>query len=197
MKINLGTHLIFLLLSILTMHPHDQWCKSFGLYSYCEPIHIRSWGEGTYYTVGKFCSISDNVTIFLGGNHRSDWITTYPFPAFNDTFPEAKNITGCVATNGNVIIGNDVWIGSHATILSGVTIGDGAIIGAYSLVTKSVPPYAIMGGNPAKIIRYRFDPSIIQLLLKIKWWDWTIEKIKKNIKYLCSNNTNDFFNKPA
>jgi acetyltransferase-like isoleucine patch superfamily enzyme len=105
-------------------------------------------------------------------NHRVDWISTYPFPAFTDKFPEAKGIEQFVTTKGDVTIGNDVWIGQHVTILSGVTIGDGAVIGAHSVVGKSIPPYAIAVGNPARVIRYRFDEKTIEMLLKIQWWNW-------------------------
>lgn len=172
-----------------------QHCSSFGEYSYAFNIDVRIWGEGTHYSVGKFCSISDNLTIFLGGNHRVDWISTYPFPAKLHNFPEAQGIQGCVATKGNVIIGNDVWIGSHVTILSGVTIGDGAVIGAYSVVAKNVPPYAIAVGNPARIVRYRFDEKTITQLLKLEWWNWPIEKIRKNVQLLCSSSIQQLIKK--
>lgn len=189
----IGMNAFFLILSsstfIYASRPH---CSSFGKYSYSQPINVRSWGEGTSYSVGDFCSIADNLTIFLGGNHRSDWISTYPFPAFTDKFPEARGLEGYVATNGNVRIGNDVWIGSHVTILSGVTIGDGAVVGAQSIVSKSVPPYAIVAGNSAKIIRYRFDTKVIEMLLKLKWWNWPIAKIRKNVHLLCSTNIKEF-----
>src|SRR5208283_2957437 len=102
-----------------------------------------------------FCSIAPNrVTIVLGGQHRPDWVSSYPF---NDLFIEFKRFKGSPVSKGDVIIGNDVWIGLDAVILSGIKIGDGAVIGSNALVTKDVPPYAIVGGNPAKLIRYRFD----------------------------------------
>jgi len=173
-----------------TSHPH---CSSFGEYTYSQPINVRygEYGPGRHYSVGKFCSIADEVTIFLGGNHRVDWVSTYPFPAFKE-FPEAAGITGYEAGKGNVVIGNDVWIGSHVVILSGVSIGDGAVVGAYSIVAKSVPPYAIVAGNPAKLIRYRFDEKSVEQLLKLRWWDWPINKIKKNMHLLCSSSVTTF-----
>ncbi len=168
------------------------YCISFGEYSYGNPINVLSWGDKAHYSVGKFCSIADNVTIFLGGNHRYDWISTYPFPAFADVFPEAAYIKEYATTKGNVVIGNDVWIGSHVTILSGVTIGDGAVLGAYSVITKNVPPYAMVAGNPARLIRYRYDEKIIEQLLKLQWWHWPLKKIRQNVHLLCSPNVQKF-----
>lgn len=167
------------------------FCKSFGEYSYGN-IQAYNWGSPTiYYTVGKFCSIA-TLTILLDGNHRHDWISTSPFSAFFEV-PILKN-NDFQNSKGNVIIGNDVWIGLNAVILSGVTIGDGAVIGACSVVTKNVSAYSIVAGNPAKLIRYRFDKDAIKQLLRIKWWDWPVEKIKENIPLLCNDNIIKFVN---
>jgi acetyltransferase-like isoleucine patch superfamily enzyme len=144
-----------------------------GRGTYGEP-EVRHWGEPATLKVGSFCSIAVDVTIFLGGNHRIDWITTYPFPVMRES---AKNIPGHPATKGDVIIGNDVWIAAGATILSGVRIGNGAVIGACSVVTKDVPPYGIVAGNPAKLVRFRFSEEEIATLEKIAWWDWPDAKI--------------------
>lgn len=143
----------------------------------------RVYGSGPKLRIGKFCSIAGGVRIFLAVDHRSDWITTYPFPLI---WREAHGIKGHPFSKGDIAIGNDVWIGQNATILSGVTIGDGAVIGGCAVVTGNVPPYAIVAGNPAKLIRYRFENEKIERLLKLKWWDWPIDKIKKNLNYLCS-----------
>jgi len=167
-------------------------CSSFGAYSYSGNIIVKSWGENTSYSVGKFCSIGDNLTIFLGGNHRIDWITTFPFHVFYKDFPEGAMVSSGCVTKGNVTIENDVWIGANVTILSGVTVHDGAIIGASSVVTKDVPAYTIVAGNPAKLIRYRFDQETIELLLKLQWWNWSIEKINQYVPLLCSNNIENF-----
>lgn len=155
-----------------------SWREHFvvGRGTYGEPS-IRLWKEAATLTtlkVGSFCSISDRVTIFLGGNHRVDWITTYPFTMFRDS---AKNIEGHPATKGHVIIGNDVWIGSGATILSGVRIGNGAVIGACSVITKDVPPYAIVAGNPAKLLRMRFTADKIASLERLAWWNWPDDRL--------------------
>jgi acetyltransferase-like isoleucine patch superfamily enzyme len=142
------------------------------------------------YTYGKPRVASrTQVRIFLGSEHRMDWVSTYPFLIFLE---DAKNIHFHPATKGDVIIGNDVWIGYGVTILSGVTIGDGAVIGACSVVTKDVPPYAIAGGNPARIVRYRFDEETIKKLLEIRWWNWPDHKIRENIKTICSDAMDEF-----
>lgn len=158
-----------------------------GDFTYGNPI-ILSWGEGSKLNIGKFCSIADNVTIFLGGEHRSDWITTYPFNMLLKSF---EHIQGHPKTKGDVIIGNDVWIGKGAVILSGITIGDGAVVGAESLVTKDVEPYSIVGGNPAKHLKYRFDKRTIKKLLEIKWWDKELGEIGSIIPLLQSKNVSE------
>ena len=169
---------------------------SIGEYTYGHP-HVMEWEEGATLKIGKFCSIAPNVTIILGGNHRKDWITTYPFPAFPLIWPEAKNIKNYITTKGDVIIGNDGWIGYGTIILSGVKIGDGSIIGAGSVVTKDVLPYTIVAGNPAREIGKRFDEETIKKLLQIKWWEWPIDKVKKEIPLLLSGNVKEFIKKHA
>lgn len=146
-----------------------------------ESIEIKQWNEGANLEIGSFCSIASNVTIYLGGNHRTDWITTFPFGhMFIKELGEEKFV-GHPSTKGDVIIGNDVWIGSGATILSGVKIGDGAVISANATVTKDVEAYYIVGGNPANVLKKRFTEDIIELLLKLAWWDLPLKDIL-NIK---------------
>jgi chloramphenicol O-acetyltransferase type B len=157
-----------------------------------ESIEIRHWGEQATLTIGSFCSIADRVMVYLGGNHRIDWVTTYPFPAFADRWESARGIEGHPATKGDVTIGNDVWVGSGATIMSGVTVGDGAAIAAGSVVTKDVEPYAIVGGNPAGLIRHRFAPEVVELLLGIAWWEWSDERIDAAIPLLCDGDIERF-----
>lgn len=139
--------------------------------------------------IGKFCSIACNAKfIFNSANHTLKSLSTYPFPIFPEEWDSTMDITEAWDNKGDIVIGNDVWIGYDAVIMSGVHIGDGAIIGTRALVTKDVPPYSIVGGMPAKIIRKRFDDSLIEALLKIKWWDWSTEKIRKNLSDIRSGN---------
>lgn len=139
--------------------------------------------------IGAFCSIAADVTIFLGGEHRSDWATTFPFPDF---WPAARSIDEFRRAKGDVVIGNDVWIGRSATILSGVTIGDGSIVGACSLVTTDVPPYTIVGGNPATVIRARFDQATVDRLLAVGWWNWEDARIERYLPLMLSDRIEDF-----
>lgn len=141
--------------------------------------------------IGKFCSIAPAVEIFLGMNHRLDWCTTYPFPSpvpqVRDLWPEAADIKGFPSSHGDVTIGHDVWLGLGATILSGVTIGDGAVVGAKAVVTNDVPPYAVAVGNPAEVVKMRFDEQTIAKLLELQWWHWPDEKVRRAVPLLCSD----------
>lgn len=144
-----------------------------------ENVNVKEWGEGASLKVGSFCSISSSVTIFLGGNHRIDWITTFPFGIESVDYLGGVGIKWHPQTNGDVVIGADVWIGHGATIMSGVNIDCGAVIAANSVVVKNVGPYEIVGGNPAKLIKKRFDDEIINNLLRLNWWTLPVEDIKK------------------
>ena len=138
--------------------------------------------------IGKFCSIACGARfIFNSANHSLSSLSTYPFPIFFEEWNlDGKNIKNAWDNKGDIVIGNDVWIGYEAVILAGVTIGDGAIIGTRAVVTKDVPPYSIVGGIPAKSIRKRFDDETIVELLRLKWWDWSEEKIAQNIQAIKS-----------
>lgn len=134
--------------------------------------------------IGKFCMIASDVKFIMNGaNHLTNALTTYPFAIFGHDWENAMD-GKTYPQKGNITVGNDVWIGYNATIMAGVTIGDGAIIATNSTVVKDVEPYAVVGGNPAAEIRKRFSVEIIEQLLEIKWWDWDIERITRNVKYL-------------
>lgn len=147
--------------------------------TYFNGIHIYCWDKRVNIKIGKYCSFADKINIVAGGEHDKDWVTTSPLidrwkmeQYYDLKKPRYK---------GDIIIGNDVWVAFGATILSGVKIGDGAVVAAGSVVTKDIPPYAIVGGVPAKVIKYRFDDEIIKSLQDIKWWDWDQETIKKRV----------------
>lgn len=133
--------------------------------------------------VGKFCSIACGAKfIFNSANHTLSSLSTYPFPIFFEEWElDVKNITNALDNKRDIVIGNNVWIGYEVVIMAGVTIGDGDIIGTGAVVTKDIPPYTIVGGIPVKPIRKRFKQETIDILLKIKWWNWYDEKIYKYI----------------
>jgi chloramphenicol O-acetyltransferase type B len=137
--------------------------------------------------IGSFCSIGSGAAFIMAGNqgHRNDWISTFPF----FWMPEVAAFAGAenaYRPSGDTVIGNDVWIGSEAIIMPGVTVGDGAVIGTRALVTRDVEPYAIVGGNPAKPIRKRFEEGCIAMLLELRWWDWTEDQLKAAMQILTS-----------
>lgn len=132
---------------------------------------------GDHLRIGKFCMIASGVEFIMNGaNHLANATTTYPFAIFGGDWQDAM-AGKTYPKKGDITIGNDVWIGYRAAIMPGITIGDGAIIGAFSVVTRDVPPYSIVGGNPAQLIRERFDETTTAELLNIAWWNWPIEKI--------------------
>jgi len=161
-----------------------------GRHSYGDPWVQVHRGDTGRVDVGAFCSIAAGVEFVLGGNHRVDWVSTYPFRirwdlpgAFTDGHPSSK---------GNIVVGNDMWLGRRATILSGVTSGDDAVVAASSLVTKDVRPYAIVGGNPAIEIRRRFEDDVVDALQRIRWWTWQDEAIRALVRLLCSGDVDAF-----
>lgn len=132
--------------------------------------------------IGKFCAIAKDVKFIMNGaNHKTSGFSTYPFFIFANGWESAIPKKEELPFKGDTQIGNDVWIGYEATIMPGVNIGSGAIIASKSVVTKDVPPYAVVGGNPAQVLKMRFDEGTIKKLLKIAWWDWSAKKITENL----------------
>ncbi len=163
-----------------------------GSFGHCSP-EVLNREQGVTLKIGKFCSFARGTTIMLGNaDHRSDFVTTYPF---NILFKEFSKIPRFSSSKGDVVIGNDVWVARGALIMSGVSIADGAIIGANSVVTHNVEPYTIVAGNPAKPIRKRFDTKTIDALLKIRWWNWSIQRIQENVPLLLSDRIELFIKK--
>ncbi len=160
-----------------------------GRFTYGAPV-FRIWTADERIDIGAFCSIADDVTIFGGGEHRSDWVTTFPLRiAFGHELAERD---GHPSTRGPTRIGNDVWIGHGATILSGVTVGDGAIIGARAVVSRDIEPYGVAVGNPARCVRSRFPADQVDALVKIRWWTWPIELVEEFVPLLCDADITSF-----
>ena len=168
---------------------------SLGRHSYSASTIHKHWETpGCHLQIGNFCSIANNINVYLGGNHRKDWVTTFPFGHIHREIFNKFDGTGHPASNGGITIGNDVWIGENVVIMSGVNIGDGSIVANNSHVVKDCEPYSIIGGNPAKLIKYRFTPSQIEKLLKIQWWFWDDAKINDNVHLLCNTDIDVFIN---
>ena len=141
--------------------------------------------------IGKFCQIGRNVEFVMNGaNHQMNSMTTYPFYIFKG-WDQKPTDEKDLPYKGDTVVGNDVWIGQNVTILPGIHIGDGAIIGANSVVSKDVPPYSVVAGNPIKLIRKRFDDELIGLLLTFKWWNKPIEEIQEILPLLANSNINE------
>lgn len=164
-----------------------------GKHTYGKIVVDAYEGSESKITIGKYCSISRDVRFINGGIHPVDWVSLYPFRIrWNQ---EGAYKDGMPTTKGPIHVMNDVWIGTGTTIFSGVTIGDGAIIMAGSIVSKDVPPFTIVGGIPARVIRPRFSLEEIEALQKIQWWEWEEKKIAENIELLSSPDLNDFITK--
>ncbi|MDW6004208.1 Vat family streptogramin A O-acetyltransferase [Vibrio mangrovi] len=138
---------------------------------------------GDKLVIGKFCAIAKDVKFIMNGaNHKMSGFSTYPFQIFGHGWEKVMPEAGDLPYKGDTEIGNDVWIGYHATIMPGVKIGSGAIIASQSVVVTDVPAYSVVGGNPARVIKYRFDKNTVNALLEIAWWDWSAEKITANLE---------------
>ncbi len=163
-----------------------------GAHSYGLP-NVLYWDFQTKLKIGKYCSISEGTTFLLGGEHRGDWISTFPFGAYPDQWPSAASFGPHTVSKGDILIGHDVWIGHGVIILSGISIGNGAIIGAGSVVTKNVEEFAVVAGNPAKFIKYRFNEKTRLRLAELAWWDWPDHEVARNMETLTSTPSNSSF----
>lgn len=172
------------------------WNAGVGTY-FDRNVNIISWSDDYKIVLGKYNSIGRDCNFFLHANHRPDWITTSSqlWGPVTHEIADMHMKMGHPSCKGDIVIGNDVWIGAKSTIMSGIKISDGAVVGAGSTVTKDVPPYAIVAGNPAKIVKYRFSEDIIEKLLQIKWWEWDEKKIKENAMLMWSSNVEIFIKK--
>ena len=160
-----------------------------GAHSYADgPVTLRL--DLSNVIVGKYCSIGRNVVMDCGFNHNLKFGTTYPF---NVLYPKFAHLKGHPVTKGDIVIGNAVWIGEESVIMSGVHIGDGAAVATCAVVTKDVEPYSLVGGIPARHIKYIFPKLTIEKFLKMKWWDWPWEKIEKAVPLLMSENFEKLF----
>jgi len=169
------------------------WHADRGTY-FDRNVNIISWSDQYRIHLGKYNSIGRDCNFFLHSNHRPDWVTTSSqlLGPVTSEIADLHMSMGHPSCKGDITIENDVWIGAKSTIMSGITIHNGAIIGAGSTVTKDVPPYAIVAGNPGKIVKYRFTEEQIKDLLEISWWNWKEDKIKELSMTLWSRDI-DFF----
>lgn len=168
-----------------------------GAWSY-GAVTIVDWGEGSVLEVGAYTSMAFGSVIFLGGEHNTHWVTTFPF---SEMWPDIRarltqaQLTGHPKTNGDVVIGSDVWIGAGVTILSGVHIGHGAVIGSGAVIAKNVPPYTIAVGNPVQHVGRRFCGETVGALLRLCWWDWPEAKVKRAVPDMLGGGVENFIRK--
>ncbi|MBO4779984.1 MAG: CatB-related O-acetyltransferase, partial [Selenomonadaceae bacterium] len=168
-------------------HGETMNVVTFGRGSYSSPFSVTVQFGNMNILSGRFCSLAGGINFSMGGNHPVKSVTTSPIDVahivkgvFGEVRPNLRPVPNMRVNRRQIIFGHDVWIGDGATIMGGVKIGNGAVIGAKSVVAKDIPPYAIAVGNPARVIKYRFDEETIKKFLAVKWWNWSLEKIADN-----------------
>lgn len=135
--------------------------------------------------IGRFCSLATGVRFIMNGaNHRMDGPSTFPFPTMGGSWAGHMDLLSGLPSRGDTVVGNDVWLGNGSTVLPGVSIGHGAIVAAGAVVARDVPPYSVVAGNPARLVRHRFEPEHVDRLLRIAWWDWPVEKIDRHLRII-------------
>lgn len=171
------------------------WNPDRGTY-FDRNVNIISWSDQYSIRLGKYNSIGRDCNFFLHANHRVDWITTSSqlWGPVDQEISDLHMKIGHPSCKGDIIIENDVWIGANSTIMSGIRIGNGSVVAAGSTVTKDIPPYSIVAGNPAKVVKKRFTEDQIEKLLEISWWEWEEQKIKDSAMILWSNGIDEFIN---
>lgn len=171
-------------LGIRKAKPTDTWPHpgiSIGRHTYgVSRQSVHGYDATSVLNVGSFCSIAEEVLFFVRSNHPTNLPSTFPLEIY---VSQTKRSKDDLVSKGPINIGHDVWIGRRAIIMSGVTIGNGAVIGACSVVTKDIPPYAIAVGNPAKVVKYRFPEATIERMQKLRWWEWSDDKIRQNMNF--------------
>lgn len=166
---------------IASRNPEAEYLRGIGTYV-GNGFETRYERDGGIVSIGNWCSIGQFVTVYCGGYHHTDWVTTSPIREDGQS----------TYSKGNVEIGSDVWIGDGAVIMSGIRIGIGAVVGARSVVTRDVPPYAVVGGNPARLIRYRMRFDQIDAMLRIRWWLWEEQEVRRNWEIFCQPDIDAF-----
>ena len=145
--------------------------------------------------IGKFCALARGVQFIMNGaNHKLSGFSSYPFQIFGNGWEKVMPQLHELPYKGDTVVGNDVWLGYESIVMPGVQVGDGAIIAAKSVVVKDVPPYTIVGGNPANPIKQRFSDEVVKALLEIAWWNWEIEKISRNLDKIVSADIDELKN---
>ena len=164
-----------------------EHCLTFGTGSYSSGIFMTVYPEekrASHLLLGRFSSLADKINFLTSGNHNYKNVSSFPFDskvAVEKIFGDVEPLPNVRTNHFQVVVGHDVWIAQGATILGGVKIASGAVIGAGAVVAKDVPPYAIVVGNPARVIKYRFDEATIKKFLAVKWWNWPLDKIADNL----------------